>query len=144
MEDYRQIEKSELIKSFDKKDSFLIKVYVSTDKQPFYDDYLNDLNYELEGELYSIDNDTIKIKGKKIYYFDHEDENNEDKLNGIFTVDELTSGCYNSCSGMTIYEIKYKKSVNTKENINDIDIGQKKHQIVFNDEEIQVKKHKSK
>ena len=70
MEDYRQIEKSELIKSFDKKDSFLIKVYVSTDKQPFYDDYLNDLNYELEGELYSIDNDTIKIKGKKIYYFD--------------------------------------------------------------------------
>ena len=30
--------------------------------------------------IYSIDNDTIKIKGKKIYYFDHEDENNEDKL----------------------------------------------------------------
>lgn len=135
MEDYIKIEKSELIKSFDKKDSFLIKVYVSTDKQPFYDDYLNELNYELEGELYSIDNDTIKIKGKKIYYFDHEDENNEDKLNGIFTVDDLTSGCYNSCSGMTIYEIKYKKSVNTEE---------KKHQIVFNDEENQVKKHKSK
>lgn len=135
MEDYRQIEKSELIKSFDKKNSFFIKVYVSTDKQPFYDDYLNDLNYELEGELYSIDNDTIKIKGKKIYYFDHEDENNEDKLNDIFTVDELTSGCYNSCSGMTIYEIKYKKSINTEE---------KKHQIVFKDEENQVKKHKSK
>ena len=143
MGDYITIDKSELIPLIKDKHSFFIKACVSTDSQPFFDNYLSDMNYELEGQLYSIDDDIIKIEGKKRYYFDHEDENNEDKLNGVFTVDELTSGCYNSCSGITTYEIKYKKSVNTKENINDIDIGQKKHQIEY-DEDNKAKKHKSK
>lgn len=138
MELYREITKSELIKSFDKKDSFLIKVYVSTHKQPFYD-YLTNFNYELEGKLYSIDNDIIKINGEKNYFFDN-DEYDHDNLTGIFIVDELSSGCYNDCSGETTYYIKFIDSVKRKnEKENNDQITEKKRKIESSNENLTVK-----
>tara|TARA_B100001093_G_C26091459_1_gene702965 strand:- start:86 stop:502 length:417 start_codon:yes stop_codon:yes gene_type:complete len=136
MEDYREITKSELIKSFDKKNSFIIKVCVSTHKQPFYD-YLSNFNYELEGKLNSIDDDIIEIDGKKNYFFDNDDEN----LTGIFKVDELTSECYNDCSGETIYYIKYIDCLSTnKKDINQM--KEKKHKIESTNQNLKVKQHK--
>ena len=139
MEDYIPINKCELIKSFDKNKSFLIKVYVSTNKQPFYNDYLSDFNYELEGKLYSIDNDIIKINGKKNYFFD-DDNYDHDNLTGIFIVDELSSGCYNDCSGETTYHIKFIDSVKRKnEKENNDQITEKKHKMESSNENLIVK-----
>lgn len=144
MEDYSQIDKSELIKSFDENKSFFIKVYVSTNKQPFFNDYLSDLNYELEGKLHSIEDDIIKIDGKKSYFFDNDDDN----LTGIFTVDELTNECYNDSSGETMYYIKYIDSMKSSEKIqkedNVLSKENKKHKMESNNENLKIKQHKNK